>query len=637
MAPSDHRMPRVYKEGAKILKEVMLSKRGLKDVIYSNRNKMLYKKLFVLLNTYLDHQNSINKFVEETSLTQNVKDEFVAKILCTELLYGRKSLPSVENNTMNTVNKAYEMYCEQNPDVNSNSIFDSKTDCDTLDSTNHFISAKKKLRYVRVNTLMISTEDLMEKLVNDGFVQLPNANSYNEFLNTIAEYTGRNQVDEEYFIQDFHLNDVLVFLQSTQFHNYAPYKNGSLFLQDKASCFPTHLLSPPPHSVVFDTCAAPGNKTLHLAAYMQNQGKVYAVDKDPKRYNYMKEVVELAQGSGVVSTILSDIFDIKMADYTDVEYVLVDPSCSGTGITERAKIDNNASISAGRIRNLAGFQRDLLSRVCTYFTHVKRIVYCTCSVVEDIMVKHGDCWEVEDLTHHPALVGWKHFGSEKYAHGRRCFYALPSDYCTGFFAAVLTRKYDSPGKNSDGLSSKNIDGPTTNNTVGSGEKNIFSSTGKNSRREVEESKKTSEGELEEESSSQERGSDDNASVETLEQSKKKKKHKRKDFDENESRNKHENDETCESRTEDTKDANNCPADVDTTIADGSRKKKKHKRKDTDLDQSTNEGQRKRKRDGKADEECIEEVEDEIKGKTNNENEEIVSRKEKKKRKKQQES
>lgn len=73
----------------------------------------------------------------------------------------------------------------------------------------------------------------MEKLVNDGFVQLPNANSYDEFLNTIAEYTGRNQVDEEYFIQDFHLNDVLVFLQSTQFHNYAPYKNGSLFLQDK--------------------------------------------------------------------------------------------------------------------------------------------------------------------------------------------------------------------------------------------------------------------------------------------------------------------------------------------------------------------------------------------------------------------
>ncbi|XP_008481130.1 uncharacterized protein LOC103517857 [Diaphorina citri] len=395
MAPSDHRMPRVYKEGAKILKEVMLSKRGLKDVIYSNRNKMLYKKLFVLLNTYLDHQNSINKFVEETSLTQNVKDEFVAKILCTELL--------------------------------------------------------------------------------NIFVLLP---------------------------YDF--------------------------------------------------------------------SKVYAVDKDPKRYKYMKEVVELAQGSGVVSTILSDIFDIKMADYTDVEYVLVDPSCSGTGITERAKIDNNASISAGRIRNLAGFQRDLLSRVCTYFTHVKRIVYCTCSVreeeneqvVEDIVAKHGDRWEVEDLTHHPALVGWKHFGSEKYAHGRRCFYALPSDYCTGFFAAVLTRKYDSSGKNSDGSSWKNIDGPTRNNTVGSGEKNIFNSTGKNSRREVEESKKTSEGELEEESSSQERDLDDKAGVETLEQSKKKKKkHKKKDLgeDQDKSRKKHENDETVEScveRTEDTKDENN---------------------------------------------------------------------------------
>lgn len=71
------------------------------------------------------------------------------------------------------------------------------------------------------------------KLINDGFVQLPDAINYDEFLDTIAEYTGRNNMDQEYFIQDYHLNDVLVFLQSTQFHNYGLYKNGTLFLQDK--------------------------------------------------------------------------------------------------------------------------------------------------------------------------------------------------------------------------------------------------------------------------------------------------------------------------------------------------------------------------------------------------------------------
>lgn len=68
----------------------------------------LYQKLFVLLDKYLDNQNSINNFIEETKLTENVKDEYIVKILCTELLHGRKSLPSIENNTMMTVNKAFE-------------------------------------------------------------------------------------------------------------------------------------------------------------------------------------------------------------------------------------------------------------------------------------------------------------------------------------------------------------------------------------------------------------------------------------------------------------------------------------------------------------------------------------------------
>uniref|UniRef100_A0A8D9BJD6 Probable 28S rRNA (Cytosine-C(5))-methyltransferase n=1 Tax=Cacopsylla melanoneura TaxID=428564 RepID=A0A8D9BJD6_9HEMI len=175
--------------------------------------------------------------------------------------------------------------------------------------------------------------------------------------------------------------------------------------------------------------------------------KVYAVDKDPKRFKYMKEVVELANGSDVVETIFSDIFEIKMAGYSDVEYVLVDPSCSGTGISERAKIDNHREVSSGRLKNLSGFQKDLLGRVCTYFPRVRRIVYCTCSVreeeneqvVEEIVKKFGAKFEVEDLRQHPALSEWKHFGSDKYENGKKCFYALPSDYCTGFFAAVLVR------------------------------------------------------------------------------------------------------------------------------------------------------------------------------------------------------
>lgn len=109
----------------------------------------------------------------------------------------------------------------------------NRTDCDNQDSISIYIARKKKLRYVRINTLMISIDKCLVQLLNDGFVRLPDASSYEEFLDTLGEYAGRTKDDQEYFIKDFHLNDVLVFLQSTQFHNYVLYKNGSLFLQDK--------------------------------------------------------------------------------------------------------------------------------------------------------------------------------------------------------------------------------------------------------------------------------------------------------------------------------------------------------------------------------------------------------------------
>ena len=48
----------------------------------------------------------------------------------------------------------------------------------------------------------------------------------------------------------------------------------------QASCFPAFILTPPPGSDVIDACAAPGNKTSHLAALMDNKGLVTCVPWD---------------------------------------------------------------------------------------------------------------------------------------------------------------------------------------------------------------------------------------------------------------------------------------------------------------------------------------------------------------------
>ncbi len=93
------------------------------------------------------------------------------------------------------------------------------------------------------------------------------------------------------FCQDSHLNDVLMFCPFSSLTSTTLYADSKLILQDKvvahpfhvlfclviiiitqASCFPAHLLAPSPGSFVIDACAAPGNKSTHLACLMNNLG-----------------------------------------------------------------------------------------------------------------------------------------------------------------------------------------------------------------------------------------------------------------------------------------------------------------------------------------------------------------------------
>jgi len=78
------------------------------------------------------------------------------------------------------------------------------------------------------------------------------------------------------FSRDLHVPDLLSFSPQTTFKNDPLYLSGKIILQDKASCFPAIVLSPPAtdESVVIDATAAPGNKTSHLSALMGNKGKV---------------------------------------------------------------------------------------------------------------------------------------------------------------------------------------------------------------------------------------------------------------------------------------------------------------------------------------------------------------------------
>ncbi|XP_052274457.1 28S rRNA (cytosine-C(5))-methyltransferase-like [Dreissena polymorpha] len=243
-------------------------------------------------------------------------------------------------------------------------------------------------------------------------------------------------------IEDPHISNVLVFPSGTDLHTHPLYLNGSIILQDKASCFPAHVLSPHPGSMVIDCCAAPGNKTTHLAAILNNKGKVLAFDKDPKRLDILKKMVGKAGATCVIPRCLDFLrTDPQDAQFKDVEYILVDPSCSGSGMLQRT--DENSTTSVERLQQLSKFQISILKHALR-FPAVRRVVYSTCSihemeneqVVEEVISQVSDRFEIGHVMPH-----WPVRGLDTYQHGSLCVRMSPDKTLTnGFFVACFERR-----------------------------------------------------------------------------------------------------------------------------------------------------------------------------------------------------
>ncbi|KAI0768128.1 S-adenosyl-L-methionine-dependent methyltransferase [Trametes elegans] len=223
-------------------------------------------------------------------------------------------------------------------------------------------------RYVRVNRTCWSTEDAVKTWQAQGY------------------HPGDPLSSSKAYSQDAHIPDLFAFHPSVRFTEDPLYLSGKIILQDKASCFPAHVLAPPARddAVVIDATAAPGNKTSHLCALMQNKGKLYAFERDRKRFSTLKTMLSKAHCDNV-EAVNADFLMTSADDpkYSGVTHILLDPSCSGSGIVNRLDhlLDHEQENEADteRLNKLAAFQLKMIRHAMTFPT-VQRIVYSTCSV-----------------------------------------------------------------------------------------------------------------------------------------------------------------------------------------------------------------------------------------------------------------
>lgn len=124
------------------------------------------------------------------------------------------------------------------------------------------------------------------------------------------------------------------------------YLSGHYMLQAASSFLPVIALSPQPHERVLDMASAPGGKTTHMAALMQNTGIIFANDANKARTKSLTaNVHRLGCKNVVVCSYDGREFPKVMGGF---DRVLLDAPCSGTGV-----ISKDAGVKINKVRHRA--------------------------------------------------------------------------------------------------------------------------------------------------------------------------------------------------------------------------------------------------------------------------------------------
>ena len=156
----------------------------------------------------------------------------------------------------------------------------------------------------------------------------------------------------------------------------AGFKDGAWWVQDLAASLPARLLGQGANDfggrTVLDLCAAPGGKTLQLAAA---GWQVTALDASAKRLERLRE--NLARTGLSAEIVQADALQWQPAAPFDA--VLLDAPCTATG-TCRRHPDVLHRIGARQIGEMAELQAALLARAAGWVKPGGQLVYAACSL-----------------------------------------------------------------------------------------------------------------------------------------------------------------------------------------------------------------------------------------------------------------
>ncbi len=226
------------------------------------------------------------------------------------------------------------------------------------EQTEKLLEAGNRTPYltIRVNTLKTDREKLIELLVQEG-------------------------VKEVYPTKYSPVGIIIKGLQRpvTQLRAY---KKGLFFVQDEASQLCAYILNPMPNDTILDVCAGLGTKSVHMAELIKKNGKIIALDIDPKRLLILAQTLRREGLEDFIYPVVGDgrkVFSIFKSHF---DKILVDAPCSGLGTIMRHP-DIKWVKTEQDIKMLSMIQKMLLYASAKILKKGGIMLYTTCTISKE--------------------------------------------------------------------------------------------------------------------------------------------------------------------------------------------------------------------------------------------------------------
>lgn len=271
-------------------------------------------------------------------------------------------------------------------------------------------------KYIRTNTLKITSQDLVERLVAKGY----------ELRNTILAD-----------VFEVSSNNSCISIGAT-----TEYLLGYYYIQDITSCIAVETLDVGRDQVVLDMASAPGGKTTLIAQKMNNTGSIIAFEPNPRR---IKSLSFNITRCGVINTSIYQLDATKALELnSSFDRILLDAPCTGEGVIWKDP-SRKTSRTPADIAECSILQEKLFEVALQILKPGGLIVYSTCSLApeenECVVNSLLDKYDVEIEPIPFGLEGLTNFGGivfdEKLKSTARFYPHIHNS--TGFYIARLRK------------------------------------------------------------------------------------------------------------------------------------------------------------------------------------------------------